>query len=180
MVGHGIEGPRASDEDRDRALAMLRDASADGRLSHDTLMTRIDAVLHATSHTGVEALVADLQPSRTLGDRLLRTIAHASSFIRKAGRSWRLPWLPPLCLPAGADRALVIGRSPDCDLVLSHPTISRRHAQLRPRQQGWELLDLGSTNGTRVNGWPLGVPQAVHAGDVVSFGALSLAVTDNR
>jgi FHA domain/Domain of unknown function (DUF1707) len=178
MGAHRIEGPRASDADRDRALELLRDASADGRLSNDTFLTRIDAALHASSHEALDALVADLRPSRRVGDRLLRTIAHTSSFARNAARSWRLPWLQPLRLPHEADRALTIGRSPECDFVLSHPTISRRHAQLRRRQQGWELLDLGSTNGTRVNGWQLGAAQPVYPGDVVSFGALSLAVTD--
>lgn len=51
----------------------------------------------------------------------------------------------------GAD-ALVIGRDPRSDLVLDDPRISRRHAEIRPRLGRFALVDLGSTNGIRVNG----------------------------
>jgi pSer/pThr/pTyr-binding forkhead associated (FHA) protein len=50
-------------------------------------------------------------------------------------------------------RPLLIGRSPRCDLVLDDPTVSRRHAELVPADDGWIVSDLSSTNGTRVNGW---------------------------
>lgn len=176
MVEHSLEGPRASDADRDRALARLREASTDGRLSVDTFLTRVDGVLRAGSHGEIDALVVDLRASRRIGDRTLRAIAGASGYLRRATRSCRAPWLPPLCLPAAISRDLTIGRSPECDLVLSDPTVSRHHARLRRLPHGWELRDLGSTNGTRVNGWHVGLPQQVHPGDVVSFGALTLAL----
>ena len=50
------------------------------------------------------------------------------------------------------DRSLTIGRHPDCDLILSDPLISSFHARVEDRGDSWTLLDLGSTNGTRVNG----------------------------
>src|SRR3712207_8041926 len=40
----------------------------------------------------------------------------------------------------------------DCDIVLSDPNVSRHHAEVRPSGDGFEVADLGSTNGTRVNG----------------------------
>lgn len=46
----------------------------------------------------------------------------------------------------------VIGRSRDCDLVLDDPNVSRRHAELRRANGGWEVRDLGSTNGIKLNG----------------------------
>ena len=47
----------------------------------------------------------------------------------------------------------VLGRSRDCDCVFSDPNVSRRHAELRRRSNGdWEIGDLGSTNGVKVNG----------------------------
>jgi hypothetical protein len=47
---------------------------------------------------------------------------------------------------------LVIGRMPECDIPLSDANASRQHAEIRPRGNGWIVVDLGSTNGTKVNG----------------------------
>ncbi|MGI8937287.1 MAG: BTAD domain-containing putative transcriptional regulator [Iamia sp.] len=59
-------------------------------------------------------------------------------------------------LPDGTSRPItgltVLGRGPDCDLVLTHGAVSRRHAEIRPTVAGLLLTDLGSTNGTLVNG----------------------------
>jgi len=52
------------------------------------------------------------------------------------------------------DRSLTLGRHPDCQLVLSDPLISSYHARIEDRGDSWTLVDLGSTNGTRVNGEP--------------------------
>ena len=46
----------------------------------------------------------------------------------------------------------VIGRSRDCDIVLDDHNVSRRHAEVRPTDDGWAVNDLGSTNGVLVNG----------------------------
>ena len=45
-----------------------------------------------------------------------------------------------------------IGRLPECEVQLSDPGTSRRHAQIRHQDGAWLLADLGSTNGTLVNG----------------------------
>ena len=45
-----------------------------------------------------------------------------------------------------------IGRLPECDIVLSDPNVSRRHAEVRRRGNDFVVVDLGSTNGTKVNG----------------------------
>ncbi len=47
---------------------------------------------------------------------------------------------------------VVIGRSRECDVVVSDPNVSRRHAELRRDENGWHAVDLGSTNGVKVNG----------------------------
>lgn len=47
---------------------------------------------------------------------------------------------------------LRVGRAPDCDLVLGHPSVSRAHAELRQEDGAWRLRDLGSKNGTFVDG----------------------------
>ena len=58
---------------------------------------------------------------------------------------------------------LVIGRDPSCDFVIDHPSLSRRHAQLRLEGGAATVQDLGSTNGTRVAG------QVRHGGAPVSL-----------
>jgi predicted component of type VI protein secretion system len=46
----------------------------------------------------------------------------------------------------------VLGRSPECEVVVAHPSVSRLHARIARDADGWVLADLGSRNGTRVNG----------------------------
>ena len=50
--------------------------------------------------------------------------------------------------------SLEIGRDPSCDLVLQDTSVSRRHARLGWSGRGWTLVDVGSKNGTTVNGVP--------------------------
>ena len=47
---------------------------------------------------------------------------------------------------------ITIGRHPDSNLVLADPNVSRNHAEIRPQGDRFAVVDLGSTNGTRVNG----------------------------
>jgi hypothetical protein len=49
-----------------------------------------------------------------------------------------------------------LGRSRDCDVVVDDANVSRKHAEIRPGPHGWTIADLGSTNGTRVNGRSVG------------------------
>jgi hypothetical protein len=49
-------------------------------------------------------------------------------------------------------QTIVIGRSDECDVVLVDPGASRRHAEVRREGDEWVILDLGSTNGTELNG----------------------------
>jgi pSer/pThr/pTyr-binding forkhead associated (FHA) protein len=60
-----------------------------------------------------------------------------------------------------------IGRDADNDLFLSNPGISRRHAVVAWREGGFEIADLGSMNGTQVNGEPISMPRVLRDGDVV-------------
>jgi pSer/pThr/pTyr-binding forkhead associated (FHA) protein len=66
-------------------------------------------------------------------------------------------------------RVVVIGRSSDCDVHLDDANVSRRHAEVRRIGDGYSLVDLGSTNGTEVNGQRI-QETALMNGDVISVG----------
>jgi pSer/pThr/pTyr-binding forkhead associated (FHA) protein len=68
---------------------------------------------------------------------------------------------------------LTIGRGLNNDIILEDTRVSRHHAQLRYRSRRFWIADLGSTNGTFVNGEPV-EEQAIRDGDVISLGGLEL------
>lgn len=72
-----------------------------------------------------------------------------------------------LAVPASG---AVLGRSRDCDVVLSDSNVSRRHAEIRPSGSAWVIEDLGSTNGVRVNGREISTPTPITAGDRIELG----------
>jgi hypothetical protein len=64
---------------------------------------------------------------------------------------------------------ITIGRHPDCDIVLSDPEISRQHAEVRREEDGFVLVDLGSYNGTKVNGTGVRAPWRLQDGDEIGI-----------
>jgi pSer/pThr/pTyr-binding forkhead associated (FHA) protein len=91
---------------------------------------------------------------------------------------WLRGWPPALTLPAGAQSRFTIGREPACDMTLADDTVSRWHASLERSAGGWLLADLGSMNGTRLNGWRVNHPTWVRPGDMVSFGGVTFVLND--
>ncbi len=68
---------------------------------------------------------------------------------------------------------LTLGRSRDCDIPIDDPSVSRRHAELHRDSDGFTLVDLGSTNGTQVNGRKIDrVP--LQNGDRITLGQTEL------
>ena len=66
---------------------------------------------------------------------------------------------------------LTIGRDPGSNaIVLESPDVSRQHALVTPREHGWAICDLGSTNGTHVNDAPASGEQPLASGDLVRVG----------
>lgn len=51
-------------------------------------------------------------------------------------------------------RGLSVGRAPPCELLLDHPSVSRSHARFEPDGDSWRLVDLGSKNGSFIDGLP--------------------------
>ena len=65
---------------------------------------------------------------------------------------------------------LLIGRSPECAIVVAAGEVSRLHAAIEPVPGGHRIRDLASTNGTRINGTLLTDPAVLRDGDVVAVG----------
>ena len=68
---------------------------------------------------------------------------------------------------------IAIGRTEGNDLVLNHPSVSRKHAKFESRDNRWWVVDLKSTNGVKVNG-NLVTEAQVAAGDKIHIGSVQL------
>jgi len=84
-----------------------------------------------------------------------------------------------LVLPDGRRLALgaqpvSVGRLPECTIPLPDPNVSRRHCEVRASGSSFIVVDLGSTNGTKVNGARIQGEHTLADGDVVSVGPLSM------
>lgn len=81
------------------------------------------------------------------------------------------PWVAPQVYRLAAGATCVVGRGEDVDLVLPSEHVSRRHALITATDSGLRISDLGSRNGTLLNGRPVGsLSRPVQAGDVVKVG----------
>jgi len=139
-------------------VAVLRQGMLAGRLGADTFVARIDAAYRAKTHDELATVTQDLPRPRRIWQTLLERVAPAP------------PSLVPPAMAAGERR--VLGRGNSCDYVIADRTVSTRHAELARLDDGWLITDLGSRNGTRVNGW-LVTEQHLHAGDTLTLGAAS-------
>jgi adenylate cyclase len=70
---------------------------------------------------------------------------------------------------------LSIGRTEGNDLVLNHPSVSRKHARVEVRNNGWWIVDLKSTNGVKVNG-NLITESQINSGDKILVGSVQLDI----
>lgn len=74
----------------------------------------------------------------------------------------------------------VIGRSLYCTMVIDDPSVSRLHASIRRAGNACEILDLGSSNGTFVNGTKVGeTPLRVTPRDEIRIGKLVIRLVEN-
>src|SRR5207247_8580054 len=116
------------------------------------------------------SLLSDLRPARRRTGRAARAAAGWDGLTGQLRAAWWTVRLPRLVLPRGGRTVFTIGRAASSDLALADMTVSWRHAELRRVGDDWLLADLGSTNGTRANGWQVGSGFLVRAGDRVTFG----------
>jgi hypothetical protein len=165
----------AAGTSRGQIAHTLNLAYANGLLSEDTFLHRIDELLDARV----------IEPGRLVGDLNLRSargawVAGATALVSRAvgGLISAGARTPPTLLAldwTGAESEMLVGRHDTCDVVLEDPAVSRRHAQLRFRDGRWILQDLESTNGTTVNGVPVGRCE-LRPGDRVVMGDARLTI----
>jgi hypothetical protein len=149
---------RPSHDTREETIVQLRRGYLAGRLGTDTFAHRLENALESASREQLRGLTADLPatPPRTLLARLRARFG-----------------LRPRALPDLVGACVLIGRSSSCQIVLGDDTVSRRHAELRFEDGRWLLRDLGSSNGTYVNGrWV--AETEVRPGDVIHLGGCRL------
>jgi hypothetical protein len=167
---------RVSDAERDHVIGELRDRFVEGRMTHETFTRRVDAALSARVGSELRGLVADLPGRRRIGAAVWAAVSGSWRRAIRAVDRWTRRAPVPLMLPAGPQLRFTIGREPACDLTLEDQTVSRWHASLEQSDGSWVLADLGSTNGTRLNGWRVNMPTPVAPGDFVSFGAARFVI----
>lgn len=81
-----------------------------------------------------------------------------------------------LVLPSGerielGEQVTTVGRLPDCTISISDSNVSRNHAEIRTGTNAYVAVDLGSTNGTMINGTRIVTEQRLNDGDIISFGS---------
>ena len=157
---------------RDEIDFTLRAAYAEGLISSGTLAHRLDELL-GSRLIDRRRLIGDLS---LRGARRREPIAALLTRVRAALRPQRPQ--PDLVLTldwsGGADE-LLVGRAMECTVCLTQLTVSRRHATLRFRDGVWVLQDLGSKNGSAVNGVPV-VRSQIRHGDRITFGTETVLV----
>ena len=171
---------RASDADRRLIARALQEHSTQGRLSRDTYAARVERALTARSQAELDELVADVRQPGPLRRATLAAVRWTSTLSADIRSAWEAGRIPTLALPASSAHPTTLGRSIDCDCVVENPSVSRRHAELRRVGERWLLRDLGSRNGTRLNGVLVTAEAEARPGDYVSLGPLHyrLAVPD--
>jgi hypothetical protein len=168
MAPDVLSPPRPSIAERERVAQRLGGACADERTSLETFSARLDLVYSTRNQAELRALLADLPEPNPVGRIVLAATAWVSTWTWRLSDAWNRARIPSLSLPA--TKSVVLGRSRNCDCVLSDSSVSRRHALLTRQEAGWRIRDLSSFNGTYVNGARVIDEVEVQPGDYVCFG----------
>jgi hypothetical protein len=170
-----------------------------------TLEHQFEAWLTEIAQRRGLALVDRIQVELTASERLPRRAIEVTAILVEPPSGRRAD--PPLASPAGvrsrdlsagpthparlrflngpqhgleaviSESVITIGRAPGNDLILDVSDVSRHHARLERDGGELRVVDLGSTNGTRVNGEPVRVAR-LRPGDEVSFGTIRARLLD--
>ncbi len=182
-----------SPEDRERFVdyegALIKELSGylleHARLERLALLSRPEIAFHTDDHLslgefGIQTrLVRPAEDERrepTQGD-----VGHTMIYSAERLRPVEAGPAPSTAIVVAEGRRMVvgrtgatIGRSRDCDVVLSDANVSRRHAEVTPTGDGWAIADLNSTNGVLVNGRRISGATPLKAGDRIELGTSEL------
>jgi two-component system, NtrC family, response regulator AtoC len=116
-----------------------------------------------------------------VGDKLDRTTGLNAIVDRQPGGSWYLivaldDQRNTRVIPLDDGAELVFGRAADAGVVVVHDAVSRRHTAIRRRGEAVLVEDLGSRNGTTINGAPIVGARRATAGDVIGLGPVTAIV----
>ena len=123
-------------------------------------MTNLSSVSPIPRHEHDNSVPQPIESSEVLASDVTFAERPVLTFLRVDGRG------------VSAKDGTELGRSGDCaDLFSNEKTVSRRHARITQREGGWMIEDIGSTNGTWVNGKRLeqGQPCSIASGDIVKL-----------
>jgi hypothetical protein len=153
-------------------IEWLRRAHAQDIVGLETLEWRTERAYLVSSLLDLRALVADL-PALRIRERLARLLAGLSAEEDATDPCFSTMFVS---LPARADRPVLVGRSHTCTVRVADDTVSRRHLALEKQDAGWLVRDLGSTNGTFLEG--VAIREAlIMPGQFVEAGNTRLCVT---
>lgn len=172
-----VDRLRVSDRERLATVRALRDQARNGRLSDATFVRRMMTALDARRRNELDRLVADLpsrSPIRRLHRRLSAFVGRVAARITTARSG---PRVTELAYPRVPGR-YVIGRAYDADLHVDVAAVSRRHAILTYVDNVWMINDLGSRNGTWLNGWRLPDAAVLLPGDLLEIGGCRFRIVD--
>ncbi|MFA9443959.1 FHA domain-containing protein [Egicoccus sp. AB-alg6-2] len=129
----------------------------------------------------LRAVVIDLYGPRRTSPPAARPKSAAPA--PSSRKSRRVPREIVVHAPEGGTRrhglgghGVTLGRSPGVDVVVDDVYVSDEHAQILPDDGGWSLRDLGSTNGTYLNGAKVTRPTPLADGDQVRLGKTRIEV----
>jgi hypothetical protein len=154
---------RVSEGARNRAVARLQRGYASEALGTGTFERCLDAALSTDSPRVLRQTLSEVRP--------LSLLERVRSWIPR-------PAMSPssgLLMGLAGRRPTILGRSRACDLVLADDSVSRRHAMVLRDGERFVVTDLGSTNGTYLNGRRITQAEA-HPGDRLQLGELDLVL----